>query len=71
MDWWDDVYGFKMSALKELAYVEPIVDCVDARQVVTDAVPILTIDVQVRFWSICGAFLTHFWSISGLFLADF
>lgn len=46
MDWWDDVYGFKMSALKELAYVEPIVDCVDPRQVVTDAVPILTIDVQ-------------------------
>jgi len=46
MDWWDDVYGFKMSALKELAYVEPIVDVVDPRQVVTDAVPILTIDVQ-------------------------
>ena len=23
MDWWDDVYGFKMSALKELAYVRP------------------------------------------------
>ena len=23
MDWWDAVYGFKMSALKELAYVRP------------------------------------------------
>ena len=27
MDWWDDVYGFKMSALKELAYVRPRAAC--------------------------------------------
>ena len=46
IEWWDDVYGFKMSCMKELAYVEPIVDCVDERQVIADAVPILTIDVN-------------------------
>jgi|EP01047_Picozoa_sp_COSAG01_P037978 protein arginine N-methyltransferase 1 len=46
IDWWEDVYGFKMSCMKELALVEPIVDCVDKQQVMASAVPILTIDVK-------------------------
>lgn len=37
IDFWDDVYGFKMSCIKELAISEPLVDNVDPKQVVTGA----------------------------------
>jgi hypothetical protein len=33
--WWDDVYGFDMSAIRRVAVGEPIVDVVDRNQVVT------------------------------------
>lgn len=35
INFWDDVYGFKMSCIKELAISEPLVDHVDPRQIVT------------------------------------
>jgi hypothetical protein len=35
--WWDDVYGFDMSAIRRVAVSEPIVDVVDRNQVVTGA----------------------------------
>lgn len=35
INFWDDVYGFKMSCIKELALCEPLVDHVDARQIST------------------------------------
>lgn len=44
-DYWDDVYGFDMSPIKEIALREPVVDVVDAKALVTDAVPILTLDI--------------------------
>lgn len=44
-DYWDDVYGFDMSAIKEIALREPVVDVVDAKALVTDAVPILSLDI--------------------------
>jgi len=36
---------FSLTATCARPQVEPIVDCVDARQVVTDAVPLLSIDL--------------------------
>lgn len=35
INFWDDVYGFKMSCIKDLAISEPLVDNVDAKQIVT------------------------------------
>lgn len=44
-DYWDDVYGFDMSPIKEIALREPVVDVVDAKALVTDGVPILSLDI--------------------------
>ncbi|KAL3822982.1 hypothetical protein ACHAXA_008122 [Cyclostephanos tholiformis] len=46
IDFWDNVYGFDMSALKYVALKEPVVDVVDPKLVVTNSVPILNIDLQ-------------------------
>lgn len=35
IDFWDDVYGFDMRAIKGLAMQEPLVDVVDQEQVAT------------------------------------
>merc|ERR1719315_521589 len=35
--WWDDVYGFNMSAIGKVAVCEPLVDTVDRNQVVTNS----------------------------------
>lgn len=45
IDFWDNVYGFDMSYIKEMAITEPLVDVVDAKSVVSNSVPILTIDI--------------------------
>jgi len=42
---WDNVYGFDYSPLKETALSEPLVDTVDVKTVVTDPVNILTLDL--------------------------
>ncbi|KAL7009109.1 Nuclear SAM-dependent mono-and asymmetric methyltransferase [Cystobasidiomycetes sp. EMM_F5] len=42
---WDDVYGFDYSCIKEIALKEPLVDTVDLKAVVTQACPIKTIDL--------------------------
>jgi type I protein arginine methyltransferase len=44
-DYWTDVYGFDMSPIMEIALREPVVDVVDAKALVTDAVPILSLDI--------------------------
>lgn len=46
LDWWDNVYGFKMDAIKELAYLEPLVDIVEPKQIITNSVLIKEIDVM-------------------------
>uniref|UniRef100_A0AC35UG39 Protein arginine N-methyltransferase 1 n=1 Tax=Rhabditophanes sp. KR3021 TaxID=114890 RepID=A0AC35UG39_9BILA len=33
--WWENVYGFNMSSIRDCAITEPLVDCVDGNQVVT------------------------------------
>lgn len=35
INFWDDVYGFKMSCIKEVAISEPLVDNVDPKQIAT------------------------------------
>jgi type I protein arginine methyltransferase len=45
IDFWDDVYGFDMSVIKDIALKEPIVDVVDCKNVMTDISPILKLDI--------------------------
>merc|ERR1712004_822168 len=44
--WWDDVYGFNMSAIGQVAVSEPLVDVVDRNQVVASSCLIKEIDIQ-------------------------
>merc|ERR1712141_477110 len=44
--WWDSVYGFDMSAIRDVALSEPLVDVVDAKQVVTDSCMMKEIDLK-------------------------
>jgi len=37
INWWDNVYGFDMSKIRQVALSEPLVDVVDHKQVVTDS----------------------------------
>jgi len=45
INFWDNVYGFKMSCLKEEAMKEPLVDVVQSNSVVTDSPAIFHIDL--------------------------
>jgi protein arginine N-methyltransferase 1 len=45
IDFWDNVYGFDMGKIKDIALTEPLVDIVDSRAVLSNAVPILSLDV--------------------------
>jgi len=42
---WENVYGFDMSPIKEIALSEPIVDVVDCNTIMTNTVPILKLDL--------------------------
>jgi protein arginine N-methyltransferase 1 len=46
IDFWDDIYGFNMSCIKELAILEPLVDVCDPEQVISTATKILDIDLH-------------------------
>lgn len=45
IDFWDNVYGFDMSVIKDIALMEPLVDTVEGKAVVTSCVPILSLDL--------------------------
>ena len=45
IDFWDNVYGFDFTPLRDIAIKEPVVDVIDGKSVVTDSVPILEIDI--------------------------
>uniref|UniRef100_A0A1B6EFM7 type I protein arginine methyltransferase n=1 Tax=Clastoptera arizonana TaxID=38151 RepID=A0A1B6EFM7_9HEMI len=45
INWWDDVYGFDMSAIRKVAISEPLVDIVDPKQVVTNSCLIKEVDL--------------------------
>ncbi|GMF89104.1 unnamed protein product [Aspergillus oryzae] len=42
---WDNVYGFDYSPMKEIALTEPLVDTVEMKALVTDPCPIITLDL--------------------------
>ncbi|XP_063960743.1 protein arginine N-methyltransferase 1-like [Lytechinus pictus] len=37
INWWDNVYGFDMSCIRDIAISEPLVDVVDPKQLVTNS----------------------------------
>nr|XP_048688668.1 protein arginine N-methyltransferase 1 isoform X3 [Caretta caretta] len=43
--WWENVYGFDMSCIKDVAIKEPLVDVVDPKQLVTNACLIKEVDI--------------------------
>lgn len=45
INWWSDVYGFNMSAIRKVAILEPLVDVVDPKQVVTSHSQLIEIDL--------------------------
>lgn len=45
IDFWDNVYGFNMRVIKELALAEPLVDSVNPDQVVADEALLRTFDI--------------------------
>lgn len=45
INFWNNVYGFDMSCIKELALIEPLVDVCDPGQIMSNACSILNIDL--------------------------
>ncbi|XP_025085963.1 protein arginine N-methyltransferase 1-like [Pomacea canaliculata] len=45
INWWNCVYGFDMSVIREVAVCEPLVDVVDPKQVVTNSCLIKEVDM--------------------------
>lgn len=45
INFWDKVYGFDMSCIKEMALREPLVDTVDQKMVISNACQILKVDI--------------------------
>jgi protein arginine N-methyltransferase 1 len=46
INYWDDVYGFDYSCIKDIALKEPLVDCVELRAVATQPCAIRHIDIK-------------------------
>jgi len=45
LDFWHSVYGFNMAPIYKLALLEPLVDCCDPEQVISNAVTVLNVDI--------------------------
>jgi len=45
INWWDSVYGFDMSCIRDVAVREPLVDVVDPKQVVTNSFLVKEVDI--------------------------
>jgi len=45
IDFWDNVYGFKMNVIKEMALGEPLIDIVEPNAIITNAKPIYSVDL--------------------------
>ena len=46
IDFWEDVYGFNMKCIRELALTEPLVDIVDEKQICSNEVAIFNLDIN-------------------------
>ncbi|KHJ46637.1 hypothetical protein D918_02953 [Trichuris suis] len=56
INWWENVYGFDMSSIRNVAMSEPLVDVVDPNQVVTNcsllkSVDLYTVKVEDLTWT--------------------
>lgn len=76
IDFWDNVYGFKMSCIKRTALIEPLVDIAHADQIMGDFSKILDVDlytvkkedldftsnfkITVDRTDVCHALIAHF-----------
>eukprot|EP01084_Bolivina_argentea_P026777 49802_1 len=45
ISYWDNVYGFDFSAIKEIALMEPLVDAVEGNAVISDCQPLLELNI--------------------------
>jgi protein arginine N-methyltransferase 1 len=45
IDFWENVYGFDMSNIRDIAIREPVVDVIEAKNIVSNTIPILKIDI--------------------------
>jgi protein arginine N-methyltransferase 1 len=45
INWWDNVYGFNMASIRQVAITEPLVDVVDRGQVVSDNFAVKEVDL--------------------------
>ena len=45
LDFWTNVYSFDMTCIKSLAQLEPLVDCADPEQVMSNSSQLLEIDL--------------------------
>jgi len=45
INFWDNVYGFDMSCIKNIALTEPLVDCCEASQIISNSYRILDVDI--------------------------
>ncbi|CAG5122543.1 unnamed protein product, partial [Candidula unifasciata] len=45
INWWDNVYGFDMGCIRDVAVREPLVDVVDPKQVVADSFLVKEVDI--------------------------
>lgn len=45
INWWENVYGFNMNAIRNVAISEPLVDCVEPKQVVTNSSLLKEVDL--------------------------
>jgi protein arginine N-methyltransferase 1 len=43
--WWDSVYGFNMSSIRDVAVKEPLVDVVEPQQIITDSCLVKEVDL--------------------------
>ena len=46
IEFWDNVYGFNMKAIKKIALQEPLVDAVNADQINTSTCQLISIDIN-------------------------
>lgn len=58
ISFWENVYGFDMSCIRDIALTEPLVDVVPPKSLVTDAVSILVCFPNFTFCNIFNVFLS-------------
>lgn len=47
---WENVYGFDMTCIRNVAMKEPLVDVVDPKQVVTNSCLVKVSEILIIFW---------------------